>query len=353
MTQLKLSKRYHTIGKPIKNAKPAPELYQIYKEFDDYQRENYSTIPVDCLCGHDNSYLISKVDREGWEYQLMICQSCGLIRTREYWDEKSVIDYYKNWYRKKYGGESNPSILFDKHKMRSKKVWNFVIDYSKKLKEPYTVVDIGGGSGGKMALFKNNNCYLFDFNKSLLKNAEKMGISTIEGGIDKLSLINDKPDLVILSHVIEHFTNVDKELKTLKANLKIGSLVYIEVPGIDSLKNGRRGYDFLGDLHWPHVYYFSVDVLNNLMLRYGFRCLKSNTEIMALYEYTGESGGLINYHDSVCDLIRTAERKRQFGMAYIKQLKYLLTGVLQSVLNDRIKKYLKLLLNQKQRWLLI
>ena len=63
---------------------------------------------------------------------------------------------------------------------------------------------------------------------------------------------------------------------------------------------------------------------------------------MALYEYTGESGGLINYHDSVCDLIRVAERKRQFGMAYIRQFKYFIAGILQPYLNNRIKKYLKL-----------
>ncbi len=43
-----------------------------------------------------------------------------------------------------------------------------------------------------------------------------------------------KPDLVILSHVLENFTNVDKEITTLKNNLKIGSLIYVELPGIDS-----------------------------------------------------------------------------------------------------------------------
>ena len=133
--KLKLSKRYHTLGKPIKKARPSTERYLIYKEFDEYQRENYSTLPVICLCGNNNSYLISTVDREGWEYKLVLCESCGLIRAKEYWDEKSVRDFYKKWYRKKYGGESDPSILYNKHKMRSKKVWNFVIDYSKKIKE--------------------------------------------------------------------------------------------------------------------------------------------------------------------------------------------------------------------------
>jgi len=101
MLQLKLSKRYHTIGKPIRKAKPSSEHYLIYKEFDEYQRKNYNIIPVKCLCGKDNSYPISNVDREGWAYPLVICRSCGLIRAKDYWDEKSVSDYYSNWYRKK------------------------------------------------------------------------------------------------------------------------------------------------------------------------------------------------------------------------------------------------------------
>jgi len=341
MNKLILSKRYHTIGKPIKNAKPAPELYQIYKEFDGYQRENYSTIPVDCLCGHDNSYFISKVDREGWEYKLVICQSCGLIRAREYWDEKSTKHFYSNWYRKKYGIEEKVDNYYNKQRKSSKLIWDFVFQYTVKFSRPMTVVDIGGGAGGKLNLFKNqNNCYLFDFNKIWLEKARMMGINTIEGGIDKLSTIKDKPELVILSHVIEHFTNVDKELKTLKDHLKIGSLVYIEVPGIDSLKYGRRGYDFLGDLHWPHVFYFSRDVLNNLMERYGFKCLKSNTLISGLYEYTGQTGELENYHDVVCSKIKSAEIKRKLGFGYFQKLKYFIARILPRSLKDLIKKYL-------------
>ena len=91
MIQLKLSKRYHRIDKPIKKAKPSPEDFLIYKEFEDYQSSHYNTIPVQCLCGNDNSYIISTVDREGWEYPLAICRSCGLIRAKDYWDEKGFL----------------------------------------------------------------------------------------------------------------------------------------------------------------------------------------------------------------------------------------------------------------------
>ena len=334
MTRLKLPKRYYRLGKPVNQLKnPA-----IYDEFDEYQRKNYSIVPVKCLCGNENSYTISNVDREGWEYQLVICRSCGLIRAKEYWDEKSTNDYYSNWYRKKYGGEDNPDKSYSDLSKSSKLVFDFVNEHLCKIKKPHYVFDIGGGAGGRLDLFKKDgNCFLFDFNKTFLKKANEMGIKATEGGVEKLNLIKEKPNLVILSHVLEHFVNVDKELEILKKNLMIGSLVYLELPGINSLKEGRREYDFLKDIHWPHVFYFSSDVLNNLMKRYGFRCLKSNTLISALYEYTGETGELENHHDTVCLQIKSAEIKRRL---YAWQLRRILSRILPSNFKDLIKKYM-------------
>jgi len=135
-----------------------------------------------------------------------------------------------------------------------------------------------------------------------------------------LSNIGIKPDLVILSDVLEHIVDLDEKLTNLKKCLKVGSLLYIRLPGIDSLTVGRRKHDFLGDIFRAHVYYFSLDVLNNLMSRYGFRCLKSSTLITAVYEYTGEIGKLVNYHDMVCSLIKNAEIKRKMGFTHIRKL---------------------------------
>lgn len=107
-----------------------------------------------------------------------------------------------------------------------------------------------------------------------------------------------------------HIPDLDGALKALQANLKIGSLVHITVPGIDSLKKGRRLYDFLGEIHQAHVSYFSIEVLTNLMGRYGFKHLKSDIDISALFEYTGEASALVNHHDIVVSHIRLAEIQR-------------------------------------------
>jgi len=315
MSRLKLSKRYFRTGRPINNS--TPEERALGTEFDDYQRKHYPTVPIECLCGGQKSYLISTTDRDGWEYPLVLCISCGLIRAKRYWDLEPTIDYYKNWYRKLHGTNCDDDPT-PEHRRQvgyiSERLYDFTKTFTKRFNKPYTVVDIGGSYGGALKLFrKEAKCYLLDYNKRFLQFARDQGIEAVEGGISKLGEVKIKPDLVILSQVLEHFTDVHKELVTLKSSLKIGSLVYVSLPGIDSLKLGRRLCDFLRDLVRAHVFYFSSETLNNLMGRHGFKCLRSDSGINALYEYTGIKEELINHHDIVVSHIRSAEFKRKWG----------------------------------------
>ena len=138
-----------------------------------------------------------------------------------------------------------------------------------------------------------------------------------------------------MSHVLEHIPDLEKAINNLKSFLKVGSLVYIELPGVDSIKEGRRSYDFLGDIHKPHVYYFSSEVLVNLMARYGFKLMKSNTIIESVFEYTGQKSELINYHKDVVLHLKSAEFRRKMGFSKFKNL---LSFILPDYLIDTLKK---------------
>ena len=109
-----------------------------------------------------------------------------------------------------------------------------------------------------------------------LNYAKSKGIKTIVGGLNE---INFKPDVIILSHIIEHWSNFKEEIKKLIQIQKVGETInYIEFPGVDSLKLGRREGDFIGDVHVPHVYYFTSYVFENIMNRYGFKKIYIDSE---------------------------------------------------------------------------
>ena len=76
------------------------------------------------------------------------------------------------------------------------------------------------------------------------------------------------------------------------------------------------------------------------MSRCGFRCLKSTTEICALYEYNGEFGETESFHDSVCSLINKAETKRKLGLYQMKELFSIVTPFfIKSFIKKIMKKY--------------
>ena len=51
-----------------------------------------------------------------------------------------------------------------------------------------------------------------DYFQPYLDYAKTKNIETINGGLED---INFKPDVIILSHVIEHWTNFENEIQTL------------------------------------------------------------------------------------------------------------------------------------------
>ena len=69
-----------------------------------------------------------------------------------------------------------------------------------------------------------------DYFQPYLDYAKTKNIETINGGLED---INFKPDVIILSHVIEHWTNFENEIQNLIRIQKPNhTLTYIEFPGI-------------------------------------------------------------------------------------------------------------------------
>ena len=285
-----------------------------YDFFNSYTKKNYKLVSNDCLCGKDRDILLSQTDRHCVDFVTVICKNCGLIRAQKYFRDEDVEDFYKNFYRTISYSENynqiSPSDMFEEQKNESKFKYDLLDKYKVKPFNKLKIVDLGGGVGGALDHFdKSNEKYLVDYFDPYLRYAEAKGIKTIKGGLDKIYF---KPDIIILSHVIEHWSNFKYEIEKLTKIQKINeTLNYIEFPGIDSLKKGRRECDVLGDLHVPHVYYFSSYTFENLMNRYGFEKIYLDSLIKSIFIYTGKKSPMINYF-KLCrnDLIQ-AERARK------------------------------------------
>lgn len=252
-----------------------------YKEFfeTNYLNEWQKTI---CLCKKTNDLKIGNFDRHGAKFETVLCKNCGLMRAKYYLSDSALKDFYKFNYRKLVQTRE-PAKNFDhQYKVTVKRKRYEIIEKFMNM-EKKIIFDIGGACGGVLKKYIiNNTCFVFDYDKDYTDFANKMGINSVSGGLDQAINHNLKPDLVILSHVIEHWNNFEQELMKLWKLLDENSIVYFEVPGLDSLKEGRRNSDILGEIQIAHKYYFTSNVLKNILENYGFKVIYIDSEVRAI-----------------------------------------------------------------------
>ncbi len=299
---------YLKINKTISKIFKTPSQDKNYFDFfNNFAKKNYKKIENKCVCKFENDIILAESDRHMIEFQTVICGSCGLIRAKKYFTQENISDFYTNHYRKMYPEDAENLLIkqFNNRKDR----YDLIVKYFNKELKNLKITDVGGGIGGVLKNFDNkmNDLYLVDYFEPYLNHAKKNGIKTIKGGLKE---INFQPDIVILSHVVEHWSNFEEEIKSLISIQKIGTINYIEFPGVDSLKLGRREANIIGDIHVPHVYYFHSDVFENIMNRNGFEKLYIDTQIRSIFKYTGEKKGLINYFSKVKKDLEIAEKVR-------------------------------------------
>ncbi len=244
-----------------------------------------------CACMAENPIHFASIDRFGLPVDSYICGNCGLVYTSPVLSPDSIKPFYEHFYHILHFGSpiSKNQHLYGEG--QGTKIYNFLKKWldSKKLK----VLEIGSGSGSVI--------------KEFAKEAHKDGVS-VQGvgleysktyiehfdpdGLDIKLLYGDlhtfEPkecfDVVIMSHVFEHFLDPNKELKILKKFINENSLIYIEVPGIFSLRfRYLYNCDYLKYHTFAHIYNFNLTSLTNILNRNGFGLLWGNEMIESIF----------------------------------------------------------------------
>ena len=173
-------------------------------------------------------------------------------------------------------------------------------------------MEIGAGAGGILKPFKDkkNQVWGLDLDSEYINFGKNQGIPLKVGTVNELEKLNEKPDLVIYSHVLEHILNPYEELTELRKHLKESSLVYIEVPGV---KNLIKSYnqDFLRYLQNAHVYHFSLTTLRNITKKAGYDLVYGNEVINSIFKIGEVSNKFQNDYDEAITFLKNLERKRK------------------------------------------
>jgi 2-polyprenyl-3-methyl-5-hydroxy-6-metoxy-1,4-benzoquinol methylase len=162
----------------------------------------------------------------------------------------------------------------------------------------------------------------YDYSPNLTKAGRAYGLDLRQGTIKD---IEGKYDLIILNHVMEHFTDLFGSMKTLTNHLKPGGFMYIGVPNIDN-------YD-LGQLQNAHVYYFTPRTFKFFMSRCGLRAIK-----MGAAEEIHMYGIFQLDHKDFNDFTLESEPKRIMKIIRRAQVKKSIGNILEKI---GIKNFIK------------
>lgn len=243
---------------------------------------------LECPCGSNNFLKIAAKDRFGLPFQNLICKQCGLLVLNPQISEISLSKYYNEIYHPLIVGTTHGSLLEDLvHERQGENIFNFVKDDLNK--STINVCEVGCAGGSNLKLFSEIakthaircNLYGSEYEDHYATKAKEIGLSITTESIESLSNFGVNFDIIILSHVLEHFTNIKKALKLFRNLLNNDGLLYIEVPGLMNLVSYNN--DFINYLVHAHNYNFNLTSLKNLLALNGFKLLKGNEKVQALF----------------------------------------------------------------------
>ena len=237
------------------------------------------------------------------ESYLVCCKKCGLVYSNIEASQEDFNKYYTSpnccplSYEELYGKENS-----EKYFMEILEKFEHLINYDSQ------IIDVASGTGD-FALFLQNkgykNVYALDINEKAVESAKSKGLKTILS--DTMNIpqeLENKFDIAILGHSLEHYLDIDKVLLNIKKILKPYGYLYIEVP--DAEKYSDTDSVPFTMFTYEHLYHFTLNTMDNIAKAFGYKLTDKNQffkaasydVLYALYQNNGTFEPVV--YDATC-----------------------------------------------------
>ena len=240
-----------------------------------------STVQVDCpVCGCSESEQIASIDRRRLPVRTVRCFGCPTLYSRFRLTEDSLRDFYESYYRTAFGGMREPTFdWFESQTATGRRILAEIQSFPqfKASLKGRRVLEIGTGAGGVLIPFKESGAQVIglDLDENFLEFGRSRGLDLRFGGVDSVQNVGPV-DIVILKDVLEHLPNPLRALKDIRQILSDDGVLYVHVPGLQSL--GSLGYlnDLLRYLQIAHLCHYTEESLVFLCEKADLRVVQSN-----------------------------------------------------------------------------
>jgi 2-polyprenyl-3-methyl-5-hydroxy-6-metoxy-1,4-benzoquinol methylase len=206
------------------------------------------------------------------EYGVSFCPSCGGYFLPEVPGPAEMAAYYKNEYYKNVEGRLVSAVKTLFREFRSESQAAFVSPLLEG-RGAVSLLEVGAGDGCLISRFSSKADRLvgLEHNSRYFQRAQKKyGIKLRS---DDFFDLEEPFDLILMSHVFEHFPDIDRVAAHFKKLLKPNGMVFIEVP--HSPHPDECSKEFLQHyVNTTHTFNFTPQALSAFFERQDFRILK-------------------------------------------------------------------------------
>lgn len=238
----------------------------------------YDLVASPCWCGGTAFRTVAERDRYGQPLTTVMCRACGTLLLNPYLKPEDAGAYYADDYLRPGYNQGFAERFADRaHEQKH------LQPLADRLAPHSDVLDFGCGCGGVTngLIEQGHRVYGTDLSEEALAYALTTGLLPHEP--------DRAYDAVVTYHSVEHHVDPNQTLGEMAALLKDGGLLCIAVPLINRIVAGARPNGIVGELYFPHRWYFSVDNLDRLLGRLGLERVWSDFETTSIYRKTGRA----------------------------------------------------------------
>ena len=230
---------------------------------------------INCnLCNSNDYDKITDKGKFGIPSHVVLCKNCGLGYLNPRWTKESYGHFYKYEYDRLY----RPDL--DKGTSLNSKEKNPIVvrlkEYGLFPEQARNILDIGSGEGANLRTFKTifNQSRLFAIEPSIEshKVLKNLGVEVIDTDVESSweDGLTGKFDIIIMRHVLEHFSDPLLVLKKVNQVLSPKGILYIAVP------NSLSPYQNL-EKSWfrnVHTFYYNKYTITNMLHKENLSILR-------------------------------------------------------------------------------